>query len=383
MTATYAVFPRDSNRLLQAQIDDYDQLDLVLRFNQPGSWALQGVNRESAAAAYLAVGGGIVVERGGVSFFSGPLERYRRYRQTDDDGFVTDSLDVAGPDDLVHLWRRVAHPSPADVNFATAEEDVRTGAAETVIRGYVDVNAGSGAVSTRRVDGLTIAADGLLGSTLTERARLDILGELVAAVAVKGGGLGFRVVQDGVDLEFSVYGPADLSGSVELSDDVGNLGDFSYEITAPERNQVYVGGGGEGTARTFVERVDATAVSRWGRIESFRDRRDTTDTTELALTGDEEIEIAGERVSVEVGAVDLANLTFGVDYNLGDQITAVIDGVSIVQVIREVHITVTADSENVVPVLGTAGVVSSTDLLVDVFDRLRRVSNRITNLERR
>lgn len=382
----YTVFVRDGERVARAQLDDFDKLEIVLRFNMPGSWALSGVKRDAEAAGYLRLGDqlapGIIVDRDDVTILSGPLAKYRRERKTGD-GFIDDTLDVSGPDDAVWLWRRVAHPSPADGLFATQAEDVRTGAAETVMRGFVDANAGPGALSPRRVAGLTLAADNLRGDTLTERARLDVLGDLVASVALKGGGLGFSVVQDDTDLLFSVYSPTDRSASIVLSDDVGSMGDFEYEVTAPEWDQAYVGGGGEGVARTFVERFDAVSAVRWGRIETFRDRRDTTNVAELANTGDEELAKNGEKVVFSVGAVDLPNMRYGLDYGLGDQVTAVIDDVEVVQVVREVRITVTAAGEEVVPVLGSPGAPGSTDVLTDLFDRLRRQSGRVTNLERR
>lgn len=384
--SSYGVFVRDSDRNVVAELDDFDKLEIVLRFNLPGSWSLSGINKSADAATYLRPtehdAPGIVIDRDGSTILSGPLAHYARERTTTD-GFVEDLLDVSGGDDLVWLWRRIAHPSPTDGNFATQGEDVRTGAAETVMRGYVNANAGPGALGPRRVPGLTVAADDLRGDTLTERARLDVLGDLVASVALKGGGLGFRIVQTDTDLLWSVYQPSDRSDEIVLSDDVGNLADFSYSITAPEWDQVYVGGGGEDTARVFVERLDAVTASRWGRIESFRDRRDTTDLTELANTGDEELASNGEKVSFSVGAVDLPNMSFGVDYGLGDQVTAVVDDIEVVQVVREVHITVTSDGETVVPVLGSPGVAGSTDVITDLFDRLRRLSGRTTNLERR
>lgn len=391
MTAEWSIFVRRGDRTLIGQVDDYASAEIILRHNLPGSWVINGVNQDSEGGVRLrSVAltdnrvGGIVIDRDGEVFVSGPLTTYRRQRATDDDGFVTDIVTVAGPDDLVELWGRRIHPSPSTLNFAAAAEDVRSGAAETVMHGYVNAHAGPGAHSTRRVDGLVLAADGARGASLTERARLDVLGELLAAIAIKGGGLGFRLRQnDDNNLEFAVYEPSALADAIVLSDDVGNLGDFTLEVTGPELTQTWVGGGGEGTARTFVERLDGDLVTRWGRREGFRDRRDTIDTTEMALTGDEELANGGERISLEVNPVDLTNLTFGVDYGLGDQITAEVDGVEVVQIIREVHITVDADGEHVVPILGSAAVTGGTDPIFDLYDRLRRLSTRTNNLERR
>lgn len=373
---------RDANRRLVGVLDDFDTLELVLRHNLPGSWAISGINRDHDMAAQFSAGAGVVIDMDDTALLSGPMLRYRRERVVDD-GFVRNLLTVGGADDAVWLWRRQVHPSPSNVNFATAGYDVETGAAETVMHTYVDDNAGPSAVTWRRVAGLTLGVDEARGATVTGRARLGALGDLLASLAVQGGGLGFQVVQDGTDLVFSVYEPADRSASVELSDDVGNLGEFAYEVEAPTLNQAWVGGGGELTARTFVERTDSVSISEWGRVEGFVDQRQTTDTAELAAAGDEAIETGGEKVTYEIGAVDLSNLAFGVDYGLGDQITAVVDGVPVVQVIREVHVTVTAETEEIVPVLGTPGATGTADVVGDLFDRLKRLDRRVTNVERR
>lgn len=377
MTAAYELFVRDAALGRVAQIDDFTRAIFVLRFNRPGSWRIEGIPASGDAAGYLVPGAGIVVRRDDEVLLSGPLEAPTR-RWADD----ADHLHVEGPDDLIHLWDRIAHPDPAAGNFASAAYDVRTGACETVLKGYVTANAGSGALTPRRVAGLTVAADTALGTSVTGRARLQVLGDLLAELAVAGGDLGFRVVQSDSSIEFQVYDPEDLTGSVIFSPELGNLASYTYDERAPDANYVYVGGGGEGTARTFLEGGDSASISEWGRRrERFVDQRQTTDTTELGQKRDEELAVAAERTTLELAPIDTESIAFGTDYGLGDLVSAVLDGVVVEYVIREVRIELTADgAETVTPILGTP---QAAVPQLSIFDRLRALGRRLTNVERR
>lgn len=376
MTADYELFVRDSSLARVAQVDDWTRAQFVLRFNRPGSWRVDGMPASGVGARFTP-GVGIVVHRDGTALLSGPATHLGRRWSEDED-----HINAAGVDDLVHLWDRSAHPSPADLNFATQAHDVRTGACETVLHGYVNANAGPSAPSARRVSGLTLAADAAAGSTVTGRARLQVLGDLLAELAVAGGDLGFQIVQSGSGIVFSVYAPADLTSSIIFSTELGNLLDFSYDQRAPDASFVYVGGGGEGTARAFVEGGDSTAISQWGRrIERFVDQRQTTDTTELTQKRTEELAASAEQTSLVLTPTEVGSMAFGDDYNLGDQVTCVVDGVAVELVVREVRIDLTAaGAETVTPVLATPRA-STPDL--DLFARVRRLDDRLRNVERR
>lgn len=367
---------RDASLQRVRQIDDWTSAELIVRFNRPGGWQVEGLPSTGAAAAALTPGAGFVATRNDTTFLSGPLDwPSRRWDLTHD------HLEVAGPDDLCHLWDRIAHPVPATGVFASSAYDVRTGIAETIIRQYVDVNAGPSALSARRVSGLTLAADTALGSTVTGRARLQQLGDLLTNLALAGGDLGFTVAQSGAGIVFDVYQPRDLTSTVIFSADLENLGELLYDQRAPTANHIYVGGGGEGTARTFIEGGDSASVSAWNRrIEQFVDQRQTTDTAELAQKRDEELAAGAERTTLAIGPVDTDAFAFGDDYGLGDQVTCIVDGIAIEQVIREVRVELTPDGENVTPVLGSPRAVDPSRSL---FEQVRQLAVRVNNQERR
>jgi hypothetical protein len=374
---TWKLLIRDTDRRFIAEIDDYQSLDVLLRFNTPGGWILR--LPFGNLANLIGFDQGIVVKKDGETILSGPVSGIERDWDSD-----TDAVVVSGFDDDVWLHRRLGLPVPGGPPYSSSH-DVRTGVAETVMHGYVNANVGPGAVAARRVPGLVLAADGGRGSVVTGRARFQFIDELLRSLSLAGGDLGFRVVQVNTDLQFQVYETADKTATVKFSRELGNLRAFQYSQAAAETNYVYAGGGGEGTARTFVEGGDAGSIATYGRIESFRDTRDTSDTTEMQQRIDEELAAGKDKTGISISPVDTSAVTFLRDYVLGDRVTVVIDGVEVQDVVREVKIRVTPDrGETTTPLIGAPDVLGTEDRGVrQIFQLMRRVRSRVSHLERR
>lgn len=379
-TPEWTLFVRNPALEREAQIDDYQKFEAIPRFNAVGSWILDidvRVGGGDIASKLIVPQYGIEAVRNGTTVFSGPM----RYKQRNRDG-DTNRLTVSGPDDMVWLQDRLASPQPGSANppYSTTAYDVRTGTCSTILRQYVDVNAGPGAVAVRQVGGLTLGTDLGIGTSVTGRARWQSLLELLQQLAISGGNLGFQLRHTGSGIEFNVYMPADKSAAVKFSEELGNLSSYNYETTAPETNYAYVGGGGEGTARTIREGQDAVAVTRWGRFESFVDRRDTTDSAELAQSITEHLAENSEQVGLSATPIDTEGMAYIDEYNLGDRATFVIDEVPTVDIIREVKIELSPErSEKVTPVVSSAGVRE----VFRLFHHMRSLGRRISNLERR
>lgn len=358
-------------------IEDYQQCDAVPRLNDVGTWALDMDSRAPLAQDLTTAGYGIELVRDGTVVLSGDMKFRKRTR----DGGKSRIL-VSGYDDNVWLARRWAHPQPTTSAppYSVQDYDVRTGQASTVLLDYVDVNAGLGALVVRRVAGLDVGSDPLVGSTVTGRARWQPLLTLLQELAIAGGGLGFAVRSAGGARSFQVYQPVDLSSTVRFSVDLGNLAAYEYESEAPTANYIAVGGGGEGTARTIREGQDSASVVDWGRIEAFRDRRDTTDLGEL----DQEIaKVLGESAGafgISITPVETDHLRYLDDYDLGDRVKAVLDGVPVTDLIREVRIKLSPEGpQQFRPAIGTPGRAE----VLRIFRLLRVNDTRLSNLERR
>ena len=380
--AEYTIFIRDSALRRVAVIEDYAELSILLSFNAPGGFDFTAP--ASAVADLLTPGAGIVIERDGVPLLSGPLDATRRTWAQD-----ADHLILSGPDDTIALADRVALPVPlaapsaAGTAYAAAAYDVRTGVAETVMRAYVDANAGPGARSERRVPGLRLAPDLARGATVTGRARFAPLDELLRDLALAGGDLGCRVVQatDAAALEFQVYPTRDLTSVAVFSAEYGNLRSYDYRTGVPSGTYVYVLGGGELTARAIIEGGDAAAIVAWRRREQAVDARNTADIAELTTQRDKELLERRADTGLSVTPSNGPGLAFGVDYGLGDRVTVVVDGVPIREVVREVRITLdTQGGETIVPSVLSPGATAPT---VDaLYATIAQLGARLGRLER-
>ena len=373
LTIPMKVYYRDSTLTRVAEIDQYTELEMNLRFNRVSGWILQ-IPADSPVVSLVNRGGGIIVVRDGQTIMSGPIDTIRRQF-----GVNQDRLILAGVDDTAMLANLLALPVPQGPPYTAAAYDVRTGPAETVMRAYVDANAGPGAPVARRQPGLTLAPDLARGASVTHQARFAPLLETLQGIALAGGDMGFRIVQIANSLQFQVYEPVDNTGYAKFALDMGNLAEYDYTIKAPDANYVYVGGGGEGTERMITEAADAGSVAMWRRREAFRDRRDTVDPAEMARTAQEELKEHGESAQLAIHPIDTTFLAFGQHYGLGDKISVVAEGETIQDILREVRITLNQQGETIRPAAGSAGM---GDGVLRMFESLRRLYHRVGNLER-
>lgn len=370
----YDIWVRDEANQLVGLVPGFSEsedpagsLETVLRFNEVSSWVLNTYAGSPAMNA-LTWRGGIDVVKDGNVILSGPVGKI--HRKLSDGRMV-----ISGPDDLGLLSRRLTVPVVSGPPYTGATQDVRTGAAETIIKQYVNFNAGPSATAARRIDGLTIAGSTGLGTTITGRARFNNLLEFVTGLAVQGGGLGIKIQ----NMIFDVYQPSDKTGEIVFSYEMGSLSDFAYDLATPKANWVICGGGGTGTSRSFYEEGDSESVVKFGRYEVFKDQRQTTVTSELTQAVREELDGGADVWSFAVETVSLPEMSFFDDYYLGDRVTAVVDGVEISSLIQEVKIKVDRLGERIYPVVKSGGMRGG--LLTSQYDKMREIRRRVENLE--
>lgn len=369
-------------RVAQIRPSDLD-LKATVRDCAPGEWTLRLPAEHPSVAALIAPGAGIVVTGPTGVLFSGPTSLPQIEADlTDPDGIAT----ITGTTDDVLLWNRLAYPSPtvADVSAQTAAYDVRTGAAETVMRAYVDANLGPSAPTSRKIALLDLAADLGRGLQVTKSARFDVLGDLLAEIATVAS-LRFRVVQSGTRLVFEVLPITDRRLTVRFDLRNGTLSSTAISQSPPSVTRAIVAGQGEGVFRTILERTttDAaaaeTAYGAWGRVESFVDQRNTDDTTELQQAGDKILADAAGATSASAVPSDDLSLLFAVDWNVGDAVSAVIDGTENVTTVSAATILVNASGVRVGATFGDMGSASP----VSAIDkRVQRAESRLSALER-
>lgn len=356
--------------------------EAVLRFNEIGTWKVTLPVGNRMAEYLTQPGAGLVITTEQGTLLSGPTISVVTNQTTED---VVGSYEITGLDDSLLLKERLAYPTPttADVTAQTSAYDVRTGAAETVMKAYVDANIGPSAPAARKVAALTVEDDLGRGATVTGSARFETLQELLASLADVSG-LGFTIEQVGNELEFQVYQPVDRSGTVRLDLFNGRLSKTEYSFSQPKVTRTIVGGDGDEAARVFVERSSTeslAAENAWGRrIEVFTDSRSTTDTTELEQAGDEVLAKDGKtQVSVSISPSDNQTMLFGKDWFLGDQVTVVVGSTELSSVVTEVGLLIGSDG---VRVGATVGEPRTLDYETQLITRQAAQQARISQLER-
>lgn len=191
---------------------------------------------------------------------------------------------VVGGLSLNHLLaRRIIDPD--DDPTATDGYSVKSGAADTVMRGYVREQAGDLASVDRAFPQLTVAAVAGTGVSINKSFRYDNLFNAMQEMAA-GSGIDFRIERIdfnftqvvigafGVDRTRTTNEPQALPW-LGLSPVRGNLQEPSLNIDrTEEKNYVYVLGQGQGEERIVVKAYTSdVTLSPYNRIEFSKDQR--------------------------------------------------------------------------------------------------------------
>ena len=369
-------------RLGQITASELVGFEAVLRFNNVGSWSLTLPANHYLAPAIRETGSGIIVTGPNRVLLSGPMRSVTVDKSTDD---PIGTLKVEGTDDSVILGERLAYPTPttADVQLQTSAFDKRTGVASTVMRAYVDANIGPSAPVARRVTELTIGTDPLVGSIVYGSARFDVLGQLLSNLAAVDG-LGFDVLQQDSVLEFKVYQPQDKTAEVRMDIANDTLSSTKFSYSAPGSTVAIVAGQGTEENRVFRQVTtteSVTAEANWGRrIETFIDERSTDVEDELTQAGLEKLAEEGKTlVSLEVTPSSDLTMEYGVDWNLGDKVTVVVDEDQLSATVTSVAIRIETDG---IYIGATVGQPEGVDYESRLNKRQAVTSQRLNDLER-
>lgn len=328
-------------------IAHWTSLDITLRFNEPGS-GIFSVPGSAGIRAMLSPGNRVVVQRAlrdrsdpPTVLIAGPIEKWLDERADDGENGGDGTITVNFADDLARVAAREVYPNPA-LTPATQTTDnwTFTGNAETGLRDLVNLNAGPGALTARRVPNLVLGTTAGVGTTITVNAdRMQHLGEVARRIAQLGGGLGFRTVQVGTTIEFQVYSPPDVSSSVRFGLDWGNLKYLAYEVVAPTVTTAIVGGQGEGADAAMIERTNTTDETAWGRFEQLVSHRGSEAAQELQDEGDKVLGENAATVRVQANVADIEDMRFGAHYQLGSKVAIeTAPGQQVIDVVRVVHL---------------------------------------------
>lgn len=374
------------NRLGVIQHKDLD-FEYQGEFNNVGQWTLSLDFEHPMTPALRMPGSGIIVTNTAAAapwdvVMSGPtVEPELAITPEDTGGTVT----FKGVTDTVRLADALALPTPANMHnyLDTTGHDTRTGKAETLLHQYVSANIGPMyPTSQRRVPNLIMGTDGARGATITKNARYQVLGTLLADIALPDN-LGFRIVQRGSNLVFETYQATDRTAEIRLDIENGTLAGQRWATSAPALTRAIVAGQGDledrqVSAHTSVEAQ--AAETEWGRrIEKFIDQRQTEDTNEHTKAAEEALAEGGfTGVVIQAVPSEDTAMRYGVDWDMGDLVTVVADGEELTAYVLGVIIKADSDGFRSGLVLGSEYGLSGSKITREI----QGMEQRISSLER-
>lgn len=248
--------------------------------------------------------------------------------------------------------------------FANTAFTLKSGPGETVMKEFVEENAGPGAASALRrssgtwtgpITGLTVQFDNGNGANWAGarawKNLLDTLQEISVATSVD-----FDVIRTGpLTFEFRTYYPQlgqDLSNTVLFSPGFGNMTDILFiKSRTEEANAVLILGQGEQTTRVMWPQADAVAGadSPWNVIETIRDARSQPTLTELQSEATEALnELKAQNdFNFKVLQTDPRQYGNGAEYWLGYIVRAQYEGTNVIRKIVGANISLGSGKEDI------------------------------------
>lgn len=311
---------RDKNLIRYGMLSlDSVTVTVMARFNDVGDWIITIGDENPLVDVLRAPGSGIVCNFNG-RIISGWTRSAELEENAGDPGTWT----ITGVTDEVLLAARLTYPNPSRAaNNQDRAQWTGSGPFETVAKNMVNVQAGPGALASRRL--VSVAPNQGRGSNVIVSSRFKPVLEELQRNAVLSG-LGFQVAQHAENLVFEVYVPVDRSKEIQLDVENGGLDSAGWGYEAPASSIVFPAGQGEGADRTILEvstPESLAAANDWGfTIETFKDQRNTDDSSELTQAGLEVLAGSGTMgrvISMEPSSSP--SLRPGLSYWLGDMIT--------------------------------------------------------------
>lgn len=360
-------YARDASNQPLGQLDAFTKLEFVPAYDAIRGWYVE-MDADTDQVEMMQSARWLAIYCGSDPIYTGSVNRMG-YRKADNTA-------VFRGWDALRLAKRRALPVPSGPPYTSAEYDVRTGAAETVIKAYVDYNAGPSAKADRQIPGLTIEPDYGRGDQHTGRARFDNLTEFICAIGLARG-LGLRVL----DGQFQIWQPADKTASILFSDVIDTLGDYEFEVGDPEANYLYGAGSGSGVTQAFYERGDAASIAEYGRLEHYLNIGRTAVDAEISAQIDSDLQKLAAAAWFKFDIVETPDRAFWTDLWLGDLVTVQARGLSFTTRMSELTITAYPDgTQTLQPVFINN---ATFELTRREYDRLRQMEQRIARLEER
>ncbi|MET8826518.1 siphovirus ReqiPepy6 Gp37-like family protein [Streptomyces sp. NPDC004610] len=372
-------------------ISGWSKLTSDLNFIAPDAAAIT-VPAYPDHMALFQPGNRLVLIRDGAIWCGGPLEEPQNYTWDLGSNAGPGTVTVRFTDDLGRIAGYLTYPEPSKSFAAQTEtsdlERVFSGTASgDVIRQLVYENCGPGALAARRIERLVLDGVTGLGTSRTLKTRFDPLLDACRTMAASDG-LGFRTWQDGDQIKFGVYEPADRTSTARFSAGLGNLRSVSFTLGAPTATSELVIGGDDPAQETtppdppnervYVE-VASGAAADWYRVEKLVEESGKDDAAgELTQAGRLELVDDNPQASLATVTVDTPDLRAGRDFGLGDLVTVVLpSGLEIADIVQTIRLEATPDGGEVVTtIVGSDDKTTNSATVRTLRELTRRLSRR-------
>lgn len=255
------------------------------------------------------------------------------------------------------ITRRIVIPPAGE------ENDERTGVASTVMYAFLDAQAISPVDATRIMPGLSNDTLSPVGRVATYSARYTNLMTVIERLSEQGI-VDFGIIRGAAAGEF-VFSVRRLWGTDRRQDNAAGVVPTIFDMTFNnmdipilsrngdgEVTHVYVGGSGEGVARTIAEYINGPSetASPWNRHEAFVDARRETTSGGLRTTGTAYLNEHAFMERLQFNLLQTEGTRWIRDWELGDIVTSWYFTVRADKKIREVRVIVSAGEGDTAPV---------------------------------
>jgi hypothetical protein len=238
--------------------------------------------------------------------------------------------------------------------FATTAYTLKSGPGETVIKSYVNENAGPLATDPpRHTDGVTtgLSIEGDLGrgtNWFGQRSYRNLL-EVVQEIALATGVVFEVVYTDNATFEFTVREKTANLTNLVFAPEMGNMAQPNYSYSRSEEGTVAIAlGAGEDVSRNILVVTNSRlGDSPWNKCEMSVDARQEDTYNGLLSAAEEELVRSSAKENFSFLTLQTPSTMYGRDYNLGDTITARFGSVQTTKLITQVKIQVREHKENI------------------------------------
>lgn len=251
-----------------------------------------------------------------------------------DDNAENDTITVSGRDVSGFFEERLTVPPSGQ------EYDQRTGPTESLIKFYVNTNVAFGATANRRIPNLFVRTDQARGTQYDNfKTRFDKVSNVVKEIGLNNfTSLGIMGWEIEMDLDTNTF-QFDIIEGIDRTAGSANPVFFDFEFESimqlkwlqnelDKKTFAYVGGKGEGTARTIVETfTTGTEPTGFARKELFVDASDLDDVTPaieqeiLAIRGKSVLLETIQDNTIELQVNRVGPFQYRTHWDLGDIVT--------------------------------------------------------------